>query len=113
MALDYASIGLRIKHARTQRGMAQEKMAELLGISRTQIGYIETGERGISLELLVNIANTLHVPIAELLADNLTDVEKVLNSDLGYILLDCTEQEERIITRTAKALKEILSAQGI
>ena len=95
---DYASIGLRIKSARNKAGMTQDQFAEKLHIS---------------LELLIGIANALNVPIAELLADNLDSAEKSDDSDLRYILLDCTAQEEKIITKAAKALKAILSEHGV
>ena len=112
MAFDFASVGLRIKHARTNKKLTQDQLADLLEISRTQVSYFETGERGISLELLVEISNRLNVPIVELLADNLTSSE-VNDDDLHYIMLDCTNQQERIITKTAKALKAILLENGI
>ena len=113
MALDFASIGLRIKHARNRKGLTQEALSDLLGISRNQITYLETGDRGISLELLVSVANALEVPISELLADNLTSTDYTQTSDLQHILLDCTAQEEKIITKAAKALKAILTEHGI
>ena len=113
MAIDYASVGLRIKHARTRRNLTQEQLAEALKISRNHLSQIEIGEKGLSLELLVEIANTLHTSIEDLLADNLDNADKAADSDLGYILLDSTEQEEKIITTTAKALKAALKEQGI
>ena len=113
MAIDYASIGLRIKHARNKKNMTQEQLADVLNISRTQIGYLETGGRGVSLELLVSVSNALNAPISELLADNLTSSEVTTDTDLHYILLDCTHQEEKIITKVAQALKAILLENGI
>ena len=113
MALDFASIGLRIKHSRTKKGMTQETLSELLGVSRNQITYMETGERGISLELLVSVSNVLDVPISDLLADNLSSADKSATSELQYLLLDCTSQEEKSITKAAKALKAILSEHGV
>jgi len=113
MAFDYASIGLRIKHARTKKGITQEKLAEDLNTIREHITRIESGDRGISLELLVEISNTLEVPITELLADSLTSPENLSDTDLHYILLDCTKQEEKIITKTAKALKAALLENGV
>ena len=113
MALDKASIGLRVKHARTRRNMSQEKLSEILGISRSQLASLERGTRGPSLELLIDIANTLNVPIADLLADHLTENESGTDTDLHYILLDCSQQEEKIIIKTAQALKAILLQYGI
>ena len=78
MALDYASIGLRIKHARNKKEMTQEQLAEVLNISRKHVSLFESGETGISLELLVAVANALDAPISELLADQLTDRKSVV-----------------------------------
>ena len=113
MTLDYASIGLRIKNARNKVDMTQDSLAEALHISRRHLSLLENGDRGISLELLVDIANVLNVPIAELLADSLDSADKIEDSNLRYILLDCNSQEEKIITKTAKALKAILSEHGV
>lgn len=107
MALDFASIGLRIRHARTNKKLTQDQLAEAVGISRKHVSLIESGDRGVSLELLINISNELRVPISELLADNLTSFE-INDDDLHYILLDSTERQEKIITKMAKALKTIL-----
>ena len=113
MTIDLASIGLRIKHARNRRSLTQEQLADAVGISWKHLSVVESAGTGISLELLIALANTLEVPVGELLADNLSAVDKIDDSDLGYILLDCTAQEEKIITKTAKALKAILSEHGV
>ena len=113
MALDLASIGLRIKHARSKHNMTQEQLADAVGISRKHLSVIESAGTGISLELLIALSNTLNVPVGEILADNLSTSDKIDDSDLRYILLDCTMQEEKIITKTAKALKAILTEHGV
>lgn len=113
MAIDYASIGLRIKHARNERGLTQEQLAETANVSRNHLSQVEGGEKGISLEMLVAITNALNASITDLLADNLTTSEVTTDTDLHYILLDCTYQEEKIITKVAQALKAILLEHGI
>lgn len=113
MAIDYASIGLRIKHARNKKNMTQEQLADVLGMSREHLSRAEAGDRGVSLEMLIAISNALNAPISELLADNLTSSEVTTDTDLHYILLDCTQQEEKIITKVAQALKAILLENGI
>ena len=113
MAIDYASIGLRIKHARNKKNMYQEQLADVLGMSREHLSRAEAGDRGVSLEMLIAISNALNAPISELLADNLTSSEVTTDTDLHYILLDCTQQEEKIITKVAQALKAILLENGI
>ena len=113
MSLDYASIGLRIKNSRNKRKLTQEQLAEAVSSSREHIARAEAGDRGISLELLISISNVLDVSITELLADSLDSTDRIDDSDLRYILLYCTSQEEKIITKAAKALKAILSEHGV
>ena len=62
---DYASIGLRIKSARNKAGMTQDQFAEKLHISRRHVSLLENGERGISLELLVQVSDVLSIPVTE------------------------------------------------
>ena len=113
MAIDYASIGLRIKHARNKKGFTQQQLAETANLSCNHLSQIEAGEKGISLDLLISISNVLDTPISDLLADNLMGSEVTIDTDLHYLLLDCTAQEERIIIKTALALKDALRDKGI
>ena len=52
-----------ISYYRRRRGMSQEQLAEELGISRQHLAAIEAPNmnRGLSLELLFNIATVLEI----------------------------------------------------
>ena len=56
-------IGYAISYYRRKRKLSQEKVAELVGISRQHMGTIEAPNmnRGLSLELLLNIATVLEI----------------------------------------------------
>jgi transcriptional regulator with XRE-family HTH domain len=56
-------IGLNITVIREQRGLTQEKLAELAGLHRAYIGQIERGEKNIGLRNLEKIAKALNVDI--------------------------------------------------
>ncbi len=71
------------------------------------VAYLENGTKGISLETLINIANALEVSADFLLVDQLL-YQSTKDTDASYILLDCTKQEEQIITKNMNALKKIL-----
>lgn len=58
--------GETLKLLRTEKGISQEKLAELSGLHRTYISDIERGERNVSLVNIVRIAEGLEVEIAEL-----------------------------------------------
>ncbi|MDK2899348.1 MAG: hypothetical protein PWQ10_535 [Patescibacteria group bacterium] len=51
--------------ARTNRGLTQEQVANLLGISRATYLNIETGKSKPNVSLLEKLANKLNVPVAE------------------------------------------------
>ena len=56
--------GSNVKKARLEKGLSQEKLAELSSLHRTYIGMIERGERSISLRNIQVIANALDVSVS-------------------------------------------------
>lgn len=64
-----ADFGNRLKALRTERGLTQEKLAELSGLHRTYVGAVERGERNISLKNLNSLAVALDISMADLLKD--------------------------------------------
>ena len=57
------NLSYAIGYYRRKRGLSQERMAELLGISRQHLASVEAPgmNRGLSLELLFNIATVLEM----------------------------------------------------
>ena len=66
-------IGLNITIIREQRGLTQEKLAELAGLHRAYIGQIERGEKNIGLRNLEKIAKALGVDIRVLVDTSKVD----------------------------------------
>lgn len=60
-------IGKMVKGLREQRGISQQRLAELLNISRPAISQIESGERKISAEELKKLSEMFHIPLDSLL----------------------------------------------
>jgi putative transcriptional regulator len=56
----------RIKEYRTERNLTQEKLAELVGVRRETIIFLEQGKYNPSLRLAHNVARALEVAIDEL-----------------------------------------------
>ena len=66
-------LGSNIKRYRSDKGLSQEKLAELSGLHRTYVGSVERGERNISVLNLQKLAEALGVSTIDLLtgwADN-------------------------------------------
>lgn len=58
--------GERIRTLRQNRGLSQERLAELAGVHRTYLSSLERGERNVSLDNIYAIAEALGVSPAEL-----------------------------------------------
>lgn len=107
MTLNYTIIGKRIKKARKKMKITQEKLAERIDKCPSYISYIETGRKKLSLETLVSIANALQVSADELLSFNIKYRNEV-KDEFSSILENCSTYEKKIISDTARALKQSL-----
>ena len=63
---DREALGKLIRAERDKRGLSQELLADLAGISRTHIGEIERGEVNVSFNVLESIANSIGLMCSDL-----------------------------------------------
>lgn len=59
--------GKRIQELRKAKGWSQEELANQANFHRTYIGFIERGERNITIKALENLAKTFDISLSELL----------------------------------------------
>lgn len=66
---EYKRIGLNISYYRKLRGLTQLQLSEAVDVSRTHLSNIEAPnvDASISLELLLDLAQALDIPVAQLL----------------------------------------------
>lgn len=62
-------LGFAIKVARLRQKMSQERLAELSDCSMSYIGFVERGEKSISLYNFLKIANVLNLDLGKFLGD--------------------------------------------
>lgn len=62
-------IGRRIRLLRERAGLSQEMLAELAGLDRKTVYRTELGTHAASLDVLLRIAHSLDVPLAELVGE--------------------------------------------
>lgn len=55
--------GNKVRQIRKDKGVSQEKLAELAELDRTYISDIENGKRNVSIETMFKIANALQSPL--------------------------------------------------
>ena len=108
MQIDYLDIGSRIRTERTKQNLSQEKLAEMVGVGTTHISHIETGNTVPSIKAFIAIINALNLSSDELLRNHINKSKHVLEGEISEIIKDCSDEETRIITDTAKALKASL-----
>lgn len=63
------SIAQRLKKARELAGLSQRQVADILGLHRPSVSEIEAGNRRVSAEELVRLAETYDVSVAWLLGE--------------------------------------------
>lgn len=72
-------LGERVREARARRGMTRKTLARDSGVSERYLAQLETGQGNISVLLLMKIAQSLSVPLTDLMREaNGRDVELTL-----------------------------------
>jgi len=90
-------IGKRVRQYRLNKGLTQEKLAELSGLDQSYIGQMERGEKNITLSTLMKITNAMTISVSEFTAEIEGTVEEEKRSTLSeiYQLLLCSDEEVR------------------
>ena len=60
------SFGKKVKLLRFKKGISQEKLSELSGISRSVMGKIERGEISTTLHSVEKIATALNIEVSKI-----------------------------------------------
>lgn len=63
------NFGAKVRLARTNKQISQEKLGELSGLHRTYIGMIERGEKNITLLNIQRISQALELPMSHFFQD--------------------------------------------
>lgn len=83
--LDYYTIGQKIKKRRLDRGLSQEKAAELCDISASFYGNIERGTKIMSLDTFVDICQALQISPDYILLDELPDTDPIIMNIISEV----------------------------
>lgn len=114
ITLNYKLVGQRLRAIRKKRGLTQEQLAELAGISPQHCSGIETGAAKVSLPTLVNLSNVLNVSMDELLLDSVSAASKPgLMKEVETVFSDASADEIYLMLSQAKSIKEAVRVKGL
>lgn len=95
MSYDMKKSGERIRQLRIESGLTQEQVAETLNISRTFYSRVETGEKGCSIDLFVQVSNLFHVSLDYLVLGKYSN-DLLGNADRDQMKKDIAELMVRL-----------------
>lgn len=104
-------IGLRLKQARKDNSLTQEKISELLGISQKHYSEAERGITGLSVKHLIKISDILSVSLDYLLKGAISEnMSKSVKSntkinELYYSASNYTQEKMLDLIMIAKAIE--------
>ena len=96
----FENLSVRLKTERIKNNLSREQLADLIGVSKSTIGFYETGDRQPSLSVLVKLASIYKVSI-----DYLLDTETVSNYET-ISLSGLTPDQKQCIKTIVKDLKQ-------
>ena len=102
--MDRIALGKRIREERLRSGLTQEQTAEYINVSTAYIGLIERGERSVTLEKLILLADCFHVSVDDLLQDFLPLTALTDDKQLFTLWNSATEEEKSLILSIVKSV---------
>lgn len=104
MILDYSALGKRIREERLKLNLTQERLAEDINISTAYLGQIERGERSVTLDKLIPLANRLGVSVDFLLAEYIAPNKDRSLDLIRQLFSDKTAEEKALAVNMVKLL---------
>lgn len=95
--MDFILLGKRIRTERLLLRLTLEQLAEKVDKSTNFIGQIERGDRKLSIETLVDIANALGTTVDSLLVDNINANNDGIIKEIDTLLYSFSDTSKRYI----------------
>ena len=92
--MDRVAFGKRVREARNKAHFTQEVLAEKVDIAVTYLGEIERGEKTPSLDVSINLAESLEVSCDYLLRDSVEAGTIYIEADISHKLLGLTRKQK-------------------
>ena len=107
-SINHQLISKRIRELRLQKGLTQTDLSEMVGISSQYLCQVENGKKGISLSVLLSIAQGLGVGLDEFFYGNNDALTYEYDREFKELLSDCTYGERKILCEILRGMKSTL-----
>lgn len=104
MAIDYSIIGERLKRARQEKNLTQEKLAEQLDVSVAFLSRIERGSSHINLKRLNQICDILQITEGQILNGSSATSKNYLDLEFSELLKNMTSEQQKLIYKIAQVI---------
>ena len=95
MYYDTKASGVRLKKLRKEADLTQEKLAEKLNISVGNLGKIENGRAGLSIDLLIEMASFYKVSVDYILLGKATQTDEI-KMEIGKMINSLSEMYQKL-----------------
>lgn len=97
-------VGKRIQRFRKKKGLTQEQLAEMIGMSPNHLSAIERGVYGVKLDTLVQIINCIDCTADDLFADVINCGYKAKASRLSDEIENLPSEEQSKIFNVVETM---------
>ena len=102
--MNEVKIGQRIREERKRLNMTQEQLAEDVDLTTAYIGLVERGERNLTLDNIVKVANRLGVTVDYLLIDSIDSEKDPMLLEVAQLFANRTNKEKALAVNLIKTL---------
>ena len=102
---EFKILGRRVKYLRMDRGITQTKMAELLGLSQTNLSNMESGRTAITTQNLFKMQGILNCKMADFFVDFDAEAEEATTAKGEGAVKQAIELEDAV--QILKLLKAV------
>ena len=104
---DFRALGQAIKDARNNRGWTREELGAMLGITARYLVDIENEGQHPSLQVLYSLVSLFDISVDQFIFPGKEAAMTTQRRQLNNLLDGMSEKGLRIITATAKEVKEV------
>jgi len=102
--VNYKEVGKRLRNARTEKKITQEKFAEMLGVSTGYISQVESGQKCFNLKRLKETEIILEKPTSYFIDGTEKESNGYLIDEIVEVLKTLDEEKIKMIRDLAKTM---------